>query len=196
VKNGNRKWIPLCVVLGAAAAGVLLATFPPVHKELRTPRLICFGSLSTKTAALLGDPGGDGGGGRVTATEWERRGKGDYAVFQACHMERAATDDSPRVVSALVIQDSQGPPLVLGGPVRLGAGLDGWVRPGRAEAALPAGCARRMGSTAPYVTVQVDVASWDEETMKPAQRAAANRANQAVLREAVTKLTTLYACGT
>ncbi|BAU83931.1 hypothetical protein SLA_3016 [Streptomyces laurentii] len=79
-----------------------------------------------------------------------------------------------------------------GGP----AAPHSWARPGRAEAALPAGCARRMGSTAPYLTVRVDIASWDEETMKPAQRAAVNRADQTVLREAVTKLTTLYACGT
>ncbi|MEU7021574.1 hypothetical protein ABZ990_13055 [Streptomyces sp. NPDC046203] len=197
MKDENRKWIPLGAVLGIAAGGVLLAALPPsfAHREVRPPQVICFGALTTKTAALLGDPSGGGGAGSgmVTAGQWERRGKGDYAFFQSCQIERAASAGAPRVVSGLMVQDTKAAAIRTKDTVPVGGGITGWIRPDQAEAALPDGCVAAMGSTAPYIVVSVSARS-QEKKEKLVEPEIAIRNNRAALREAVTRLAELYGC--
>ncbi|MGW0772113.1 hypothetical protein ACWD01_00320 [Streptomyces sp. NPDC002835] len=59
---------------------------------------------------------------------------------------------------------------------------------------LPAGCAARMGSTAPYVTVTLLVPSKKGEEKDLVDRNTAIRNNAAVVREAAANLAKEYGC--
>lgn len=152
---------------------------------------------------------GDGGadrrrqGGEVSTEEWESKGKStDYAVFKACHVLRAdPDDDDTRGVYKLVIEDTRTDPGDKKDAVPLGAGFTGWALPERARVTLPAGCAARMGSTAPYITVSLDVPSQDEESVawQKAEKDrvdpdTALRNNVTVMREVATRLAERYDC--
>ncbi|MFI8340950.1 hypothetical protein ACIF8W_12830 [Streptomyces sp. NPDC085639] len=82
-------------------------------------------------------------------------------MFRGCRGRRANPDnDYPRGIYNLVIEDNQSDPgYKLKGSVPLGPGFTGWVLPDKAEATLPAGCAARMGSTAPYISVTLTAPS-------------------------------------
>ncbi|WP_435057598.1 hypothetical protein [Streptomyces sp. bgisy060] len=187
----DRKWLPLTAVLGVATAVVLAATLWPEREEkTRPPETLCFGSLSRATAALIDD----GKGGDVTADELERPGQGDRAVFKICSMVRADAGGGPgRRVYSLTVQDASGPPGLPKGAVPLGAGFVGWALPERAEAALPVDCARSMGSTAPYVVVDLDAPTQSEERGL-VDRDTALRNSAAVVREAATNLARTAGC--
>ncbi|MGW7360880.1 hypothetical protein ACWGI0_30745 [Streptomyces sp. NPDC054802] len=137
-------------------------------------------------------------GGEVSAEEWESKGKStDYAVFKACSILRANPDnDYPRGIFKLIIEDSRNDSGPRKDSVPLGPGLTGWALPDQAEAMLPAGCAARMGSTAPYVTVTLLATSkkGEEDDKDLVDRNTAIRNNAAVVREAAANLAKKYGC--
>jgi hypothetical protein len=190
----DKKWLPLTVVLGAAGVAVVTASLWPDKEKPPLPQTLCHGALSRQTAELIDD----GKGGEVSTEEWESPGKDDTAVFKGCSVLRANPDnDYPRGIFKLVIADTRNDPTyVPKDSVPLGPGFTGWARPDKAEATLPAGCAARMGSTAPYVTVTLIMPSkkGEEEEKKLVDRDTAIRNNADVVREAVTKLGKKYNC--
>ncbi|WP_228991063.1 hypothetical protein [Streptomyces sp. DH8] len=109
-------------------------------------------------------------------------------------------DDHPRGVAELIIADTRAAPYRKKGSVPLGAGFEGWARPDSAGVTLPAGCAVRMGSTAPYITASLEVPSQDEERLaergepRPVEADTARRANATVMREVATRLAERYDC--
>ncbi|MFF2330725.1 MULTISPECIES: hypothetical protein [unclassified Streptomyces] len=187
----DRKWLPLTIVLGAAGVAVVTASlWPDGEEKPPPPQSLCYGALSRETAELIDD--GEGGG--ASAEEWERKGKGDYAVFKSCRVLRANKDsDYPRGVYGLVIADTKGAPEQKKGSVPLGPGFTGWALPDQAEATLPTGCAARMGSTAPYITVTLSAPS-QAEKKELVDRDTAIRNSTAVVREAATRLAKHYGC--
>ncbi|NML50011.1 hypothetical protein HHL19_10055 [Streptomyces sp. R302] len=190
----DKKWLPLTVVLGAAGAAVVTASVWPEAEKPPPPQILCHGALTRQTAELIDD----GEGGEAGAEEWESKGQSsDYAVFKACSVWRVGPDDgSTRGMFGLIIQDERHDSGSRKNSVPLGAGFKGWVRPDEAEATLPPGCAARMGSTAPYVTVTL-TRSWnkaEKEAMNPAERDTARRDNATVVREAATRLAERYGC--
>ncbi|MGX1954301.1 hypothetical protein ACWIGY_28860 [Streptomyces anulatus] len=196
----DKKWLPLTITLGVAGVAVVAASvWPDDKKEPPLPQSLCHGALSRETAGLIDD----GQGGEVSTEEWESKGKStDYAVFQACHVLRAdADDDHARGVYKLVIEDTRSDPGSKKDAVPLGTGFTGWALPERARVTLPAGCAAGMGSTAPYITVSLDVPSQDEDSVAW-QKAEKNRVdpdtalrnNATVMREAATRLAERYDC--
>lgn len=101
-------------------------------------------------------------GGEVSTEEWESKGKStDHAVFKGCQVLRANADsDYPRGVYTLIIEDNRNDPHYKPkNSVPLGPGFTGWALPDKAEANLPAGCAARMDSTAPNITVTLTAPS-------------------------------------
>ncbi|WP_370412840.1 hypothetical protein [Streptomyces fradiae] len=187
----DKKWLPLTIVLGVAGVAVVTASLWPDDKEKPPlPQTLCYGALSRQTAELIDD----GKGGEASAEEWERKGKGDYAVFKTCHVMRANPDsDSPRGIYQLIIQDTQSASGHKKDSVPLGPGFTGWALPDRAEATLPVGCARRMGSTAPYITVEL-IAPSQEEEQGLVDRDTAIRRSATVVRETATNLARLAGC--
>ncbi|NUW05026.1 hypothetical protein, partial [Streptomyces sp. CAI 127] len=161
---------------------------------------LCHGALSRETAELIDD----GQGGEISTDEWESKGKTtDYAVFKGCRVLRANPyddNDNPRGVYKLVIADTRSEPYNKKGSVPLGPGFTGWARPDLAEVTLPAGCPARMGSTAPYIEVSLDVPSQDEENLarlkrkRPVAADVALRNNATVMREVATRLAERYDC--
>lgn len=154
----DRKWLPLTIALGAAGVAVVTASFWPDDEKPPLPQTLCHGALSRQTAELIDD----GKGGEVSAEEWERNGKSsDHAVFRGCQVLRANADsDYPRGVYTLIIEDNRNDPHYKPkNSVPLGPGFTGWALPDKAEANLPAGCAARMGSTAPNITVTLTAPS-------------------------------------
>ncbi|WP_240137623.1 hypothetical protein [Streptomyces sp. MUM 178J] len=192
----DKKWLPLTVVLGVAGVAAVTASFWPDEEKPPLAQTLCHGALSRQTAELIDD----GKGGEVSAEEWESKGQSaDYAVFKACSILRANADnDYPRGIYRLVIADNRNDPgYKPKDSVPLGPGFTGWVLPDKAEATLPAGCAARMGSTAPYITVTLLKPSkkGEEEEKDLVDRDTAIRNNAAVVREAATKLAKKYGCG-
>ncbi|MFD5322588.1 hypothetical protein [Streptomyces sp. NPDC127092] len=188
----NKKWLPLTVVLGAAGVAVVTASvWPDGEKEPPLPQTLCYGALSRQTAELIDD----GKGGEVSAEEWQSKGKTtDYAVFKGCQVQRANPDsESPRGVYQLIIQDTRSAPGRRKDSVPLGTGFTGWVLPDQAEATLPAGCAARMGSTAPYITVTLSAPS-QAEKKGLVDRDTAIRNSTTVVREAATNLARKAGC--
>jgi hypothetical protein len=191
----DKKWLPLTIVLGAAGVAVVTASIWPDDEEKPPlPQTLCHGALSRQTAELIDD----GKGGEVSSEEWESKGNStDYAVFKGCQVLRANVDsDYPRGVYTLIIQDRRYDSGSRKDSVPLGPGFKGWVRPDEAEATLPAGCAARIGSTAPYITVELIRPSkkGEEEEKDRVDRDTAIRNNAAVMREAATKLAKKYNC--
>ncbi|MFF0503638.1 hypothetical protein ACFYUH_08555 [Streptomyces fimicarius] len=197
----DRKWLPLTVTLGVAGVAVVTASVWPDNVEKPPlPQSLCHGALSRETAELIDD----GQGGEVSTDEWESKGKTtDYAVFKGCRVLRANPyddNDNPRGVYKLVIADTRNGPYNKKGSVPLGPGFAGWALPDEAEVTLPAGCAARMGSTAPYIEVSLDVPSQDEENLarlkrkRPVDADTATRNNATVMREVATRLTERYDC--
>ncbi|MFB7368859.1 hypothetical protein ACFC0D_03300 [Streptomyces sp. NPDC056222] len=191
----DKKWLPLTVVLGVAGVAVVTASFWPEGEEKPPlPQTLCHGALSRQTAELIDD----GKGGEVSAEEWESKGKStDYAVFKACSILRANPDnDYPRGMFRLIIEDTRSATGRKKDSVPLGPGFTGWALPDQAKAMLPAGCAARMGSTAPYVTVTLIASSkkGEEEEKDLADRDTAIRNNAAVVREAATNLARTAGC--
>ncbi|MEV6331991.1 hypothetical protein [Streptomyces sp. NPDC051909] len=136
----------------------------------------------------------DGKAGEVSAEPRESPGKGDTAVFTACHVMRADPDsDHPRGIFQPTITDE----LHDAGPRKdsfpLGPAFTGWLRPDEARAVLPAGCAARMGSTAPYINVTLRKPS-QEEKEHIVDRDTAIRTSTTVLREAATNLARNAGC--
>ncbi|MDH2388478.1 hypothetical protein QCN29_06705 [Streptomyces sp. HNM0663] len=192
----DKKWLPLTVVLGVAGVAAVTASLWPDEEKPPLAQTLCHGALSRQTAELIDD----GKGGEVSAEEWESKGQSaDYAVFKACSILRANADnDYPRGIYKLVIEDNRNDPgYKPKDSVPLGPGFTGWVLPDKAEANLPAGCAARMGSTAPYITVTLLKPSkkGEEEEKDLVDRDTAIRNNAAVVREAATKLAKKYGCG-
>ncbi|MFF9507871.1 hypothetical protein ACF1BU_25550 [Streptomyces sp. NPDC014724] len=187
----DKKWLPLTIVLGAAGVAVVTASFWPDEEKPPLPQTLCHGALSRETAELIDD----GKGGEASADEWESKGKSsDYAVFKACNVLRANPDnDYPRGIYNLVIEDTRSAPYHKKGSVPLGPGFTGWALPDQAEATLPAGCAARMGSTAPYITVSLSAPS-QAEKKGLVDRDTATRNSAAVVREAAAKLAKKYDC--
>lgn len=197
----DKKWLPLTITLGVAGVAVVTASVWPDNVEKPPlPQSLCHGALSRETAELIDD----GQGGEVSTDEWESRGSTtDYAVFRGCRVLRANPyddNDNPRGVYKLVIADTQSGPYNKKGSVSLGPGFAGWALPDEAEVTLPAGCAARMGSTAPYIEVSLDVPSQDEERLarlerkRPVDADTATRNNVTVMREVATRLTKRYDC--
>ncbi|MFF8601089.1 hypothetical protein ACF065_18345 [Streptomyces sp. NPDC015232] len=186
----DKKWLPLTIVLGLAGAAVVTASLWPDADEPPPPQSLCYGALSRKSAELIDD----GKGGEVSAEEWERKGKGDYAVFKTCRVMRANQDsDSPRGIYQLIIEDTRSGPGHKKDSVPLGPGFTGWALPDRAEATLPAGCAARMGSTAPYITVTL-MAPSQAEKKGLVDRDTALRNSATVIKEAAGNLAKKYGC--
>ncbi|WP_030581346.1 hypothetical protein [Streptomyces anulatus] len=195
----DKKWLPLAITLGVAGVAVVTASVWPENVEKpRLPQSLCHGALSRETAELIDD----GKGGEVSAEEWESKGKTtDYAVFRSCYVLRANSDnDYPRGVYKLLIADTRSAPGRKKDSVPLGPGFAGWALPDEAEVTLPAGCAARMGSTAPYIEVSLDVPSQDEERLarleekRPVDADIALRNNVTVMREVATRLAKRYDC--
>ncbi|MEH0396120.1 hypothetical protein ACFY6Q_13180 [[Kitasatospora] papulosa] len=114
-------------------------------------------------------------------------------------MLRANADsDHPRGVYILIIEDNRNDPHYKPkNSVPLGPGVTGWALPDKAEADLPAGCAARMGSTAPNITVALVAPSKkreEEEKDLVDRDDPAIRNNAAVVREAAAKLAKKYGC--
>ncbi|PCG85572.1 hypothetical protein CIB93_13560 [Streptomyces sp. WZ.A104] len=197
----DKKWLPLTVTLGVAGVAVVTASVWPENVEKAPlPQSLCHGALSRETAELIDD----GQGGEVSTDEWESRGRTtDTAVFKACRVLRANPyddNDNPRVVYKLVVEDTPSPPGRKEGSTSLGPGLIGWALPEEATVTLPAGCPVRMGSTAPYIRVWLDVPSQDEEKLarlereRPVDADIALRSNVTVMREAASRLVKKYDC--
>ncbi|AXE78187.1 hypothetical protein [Streptomyces atratus] len=191
----DKKWLPLTIVLSVAGVAVVTASFWPDEEKPPLPQTLCHGALSRQTAELIDD----GKGGEVSADEWESKGKStDYAVFKACSVMRANPDnDYPRGIYKLVIEDNRNDPgYKPKDSIPLGPGFTGWVLPDKAETNLPAGCAARMGSTAPYITVTLIAPSkkGEEQEKDLVDRDTAIRNNAAVVREAAAKLAKKYDC--
>lgn len=106
-------------------------------------------------------------------------------------------NDYPRGIYKLVIEDNRNDPgYKPKDSIPLGPGFTGWVLPDKAETNLPAGCAARMGSTAPYITVTLIAPSkkGEEQEKDLVDRDTAIRNNAAVVREAAAKLAKKYDC--
>ncbi|MFK0229411.1 hypothetical protein ACIQUL_27010 [Streptomyces sp. NPDC090303] len=187
----DKKWLPLTLVLGAAAAAVVTASLWPDDPKPPLPQSLCQGALSRATAELIDD----GRGGEVSAEEWESKGRSsDYAVFRTCQVQRADPDSaSPRGIFQLIVADQRHDSGPRKDSVPLGLGFKGWALPEEAEATLPAGCAARLGSTAPYLTVTLKAPSQEEEKGL-VDRNTALRNSAAVVREAAAHLAKKYGC--
>ncbi|TLQ42615.1 hypothetical protein [Streptomyces marianii] len=192
----HKKWLPLTVVLGVAGAAVVTASIWP-DDEKRPPlaQALCHGALSRQTAELIDD----GKGGEVSAEEWESKGKGsDDAVFKACGVMRANPgSDSRRGTFNLVIADERHDSGPRKDSVPLGSGFKGWALPEEARAVLPDGCAARMGSTAPYITVTFIAPSkkGEQQEKELVDSDTAIRNSAAIVREAATNLARIAGCG-
>ncbi|MFH9138887.1 hypothetical protein [Streptomyces sp. NPDC017524] len=197
----DKKWLPLTITLAVVGVAVVTASvWPDDKEEPPLPQSLCHGALSRETAELIDD----GQGGEISTDEWESKGRTtDFAVFKACRVLRANPyddDDNPRGVYKLVIEDTSSPPGSKKGSTSLGSGLVGWALPERATVTLPAGCPARMGSTAPYVRVWLDVPSQDEEKLarlerkRPVEADIALRNNVTVMREVAARLAERYDC--
>lgn len=189
----NKKHLVLptvLVVCGAAAALTLWSG----GDEPEPPRSLCFGTLDERTAGLVGD----GKGGRVDIEEFERKGKGDHAFFRSCLAQRTDADSGTWGVYSLITEDTKAPPgppkgaeTVVGGPLPV------WASPTEAVAQLPAACPRRLGSTAPYVTVTLKVSTQvarELEKAGAADRQAAQRDAAAVVRASAENLASSHGC--
>ncbi|MDQ0984874.1 hypothetical protein [Streptomyces sp. V2I9] len=195
----DKKWLPLTVVLGAATVAVVTASvWPDDAGKPPLPQSLCHGALSRETAELIDD----GKGGEVSTEEADSKGATtDYAVFRTCSVLRAhADDDAPRGVYQLIVADTRAVPGGKKDSVPLGPGFTGWALPDQAKVTLPAGCAARMGSTAPYITASLKVPSQDEERLaergeeRPVEADTALRNNATVMREVATRLAERYDC--
>ncbi|MBK0376624.1 hypothetical protein I3215_27760 [Streptomyces sp. RB110-1] len=196
----DKRWLPLTVVLGAATVAVVTASvWPDDVEKLPLSKSLCHGALSREVAELIDD----GKGGEVSAEEWESKGSTtDYAVFKGCSLRRAGSegDDYPRGVAKLIVEDTPSPPGRKKGSTPLGAGFTGWALPERATVTLPAGCAVRMGSTAPYVRAWLEVPSQEEDLLarrgetRLVDADTALRNNVTVMREVATRLAQRYDC--
>ncbi|WP_326697358.1 hypothetical protein OG909_08475 [Streptomyces sp. NBC_01754] len=195
----DKKWLPLTVVLGVAGVAVVTASLWPDNEEKPPlPKSLCHGALSRETAGLIDD----GQGGEVSAEEWESKGKStDYAVFKSCYVMRATPDrDDPRGVYKLLIADTRGGPGTAKDSVPLGPGFTGWALPDKAAVTLPADCAARMGSTAPYIRAWLEVPSQEKKSLArleekpPVDPDIATRNNATVMREVATRLAKRYNC--
>ncbi|MEU9858738.1 hypothetical protein [Streptomyces sp. NPDC047974] len=190
----DKKWLPLTVVLGVAGTAVVTASLWPEKEKPPLPQTLCHGALSRQTAERIGDAKG----GVVIAEEWVSPGKGDTAVFKGCAVVRANPDsDDRREIFKLVITDERHDPGSRKDSVPLGPGFKGWALPEEAKAWLPTGCAARMGSTAPYLTVSFIAPSRKGEEQKKdlVDRDTAIRNSAAIVREAATNLARLAGCG-
>lgn len=188
----DKKWLPLTIVLAAAGVAVVTASlWPDGEEKPPLPQTLCHGALSRETAELIND----GKGGEASAEEWESKGKSaDYAVFKGCSVLRVNPDSNyPRGIFKLIIEDTRNDSGPRKDSVPLGPGFTGWVLPEEAEATLPAGCAARMGSTAPYITVTLIAPSQTEEKGL-VDRDTAIRNSAAVVREAAANLAKRYNC--
>ncbi|MFI5980585.1 hypothetical protein ACIBEA_06890 [Streptomyces sp. NPDC051555] len=186
----NRKHLVLptaLIVCGAAIAFTLWSG----GEEPEPPQRLCFGTLDERTAGLIDD----GQGGRVGFGEFERKGQGDHAFFRSCIAQRTNPDgDTTRTtIYSLTMQDSKSGTGLPGGAVPLGGGLAGWALPDKAEAQLPAGCAGRLGSTAPYIVVSLS-APFQEEKKGIVDRDTAIRNSATVVSESATNLARLSGC--
>ncbi|WP_103510710.1 hypothetical protein [Streptomyces sp. SM13] len=203
----DKKWLPLTITLGVAGVAVVAASvWPDDVEKPPLPQSLCHGALSRETAELIDD----GQGGEISTDEWESRGRTtDYAVFRGCRVLRANPyddNDNPRGVYKLVIADTRSGSYSRNGTynkkgsVPLGPGFAGWALPDEAEVTLPAGCAARMGSTAPNIDVSLDVPSQNEENLarleekRPVAADVALRNNVTVMREVAARLAKKYGC--
>ncbi|PVC93511.1 hypothetical protein [Streptomyces sp. CS014] len=196
----DKKWLPLTITLGVAGVAVVAASvWPDDVEKPPLPQSLCHGALSRATAELIDD---GQGGGEVSAGAWESKGgTTDSAVLKECHVLRAGQDGAKRRgVYKLVVEDTRSASGTKKDSVPLGSGFTGWALPDRAEVALPAGCAARMGSAALHVTASLEVPSQDEERLyrrgekPPVDPDTATRNNVTVMREVATRLAERYDC--
>ncbi|MEU0629759.1 hypothetical protein [Streptomyces sp. NPDC005989] len=187
----DKEWLPLTLVLGVAGAAVVTASlWPDGNEKPPLPKTLCHGALSRETAELIDD----GKGGEVSAEEWESPGGGDLKVFKGCGVMRANPDsDYRRGIFNLITADARHDSGPRKDSVPLGPGFNGWALPDQAEATLPAGCAARMGSPAPYMTVRL-IAPLQEEKKGLVDRDTAIRNSATVVRETATNLAKRYGC--
>ncbi|MFE1404647.1 hypothetical protein ACFW5D_13490 [Streptomyces sp. NPDC058770] len=186
----KKKWLLLSAVLIVAAAVTLALTLGPGDEDERPAQSLCFGSLSEATAALIDD----GKGGTVSTDEQEKKGQGDLAVLKMCFVMRDnASSDTKRGVYSLIVEDTRSVPGARKDSVPLGGGIDGWALPDTAVPQLPTGCARRMGSTAPHITVTLNAPS-QEEKKGIVDRDTAIRNSAAVVRESAANLARSVGC--
>ncbi|MEU6016712.1 hypothetical protein ABZ826_22450 [Streptomyces sp. NPDC047515] len=136
----EKKKLVLPGTLVVAAAVVATLTLWPDAEQAPEPQSVCFGALSKKTAALLDD----GEGGKVSANEFERKGKGELAVFRTCHVNRANASGGTRgSLYYLIVEDTRlglDPPK---GSKPLADGHPGWVSPTKAVTQHPDSCPPR-----------------------------------------------------
>ncbi len=190
----NKKWLPLTLVLGMTGVAVVTASLWPAKEKPPLPQTLCHGALSRQSAERIDD----NKGGVVVTEEWVSPGKGDTAVFKGCAVMSTGPDgDHRRELFKLVITDERYDSGPRKDSVPLGPGFKGWALPEEAEATLPAGCAVRMGSAAPYITVTFIAPSrkGEEQEKDPAERDTAIRDSAAIVREAATNLARIAGCG-
>ncbi|WP_335938811.1 hypothetical protein [Streptomyces sp. PTD5-9] len=186
----NKKWLLLPAALIAVAAVSLALALWLQDEEGRPARSLCFGSLSEATAELIDD----GKGGEVSAYEKDKKGEGDLAVFKMCLVSRANPGGgTTRGIYSLIIEDTRSVAGARKGSVPLGGGATGWATATEAVAQLPAGCARRMGSTAPYITVTLSAPS-QAGKHGTVDRDTAVRNSVAVVRESAANLARAQGC--
>ncbi|MFJ4337481.1 hypothetical protein [Streptomyces sp. NPDC088915] len=186
----SAKRLALSAALVVAVGAVLAFALWPRDEKPAPPRSLCFGTVGERTAALLDD----GPGGRIDMDEFERKGEGGFAFFRSCIARRDNPGgDGTRTTYSIVMQDAKSAVGRPKGSVPLGDGFTGWVLRDRAEAQLPAGCAAKAGSTAPHVTVELDV-PFQAEKRNVVDRETAVRNSSTVLREVVTNLARNLGC--
>lgn len=177
--------LPAALIVCGAAVTVALW---PGGEGPKPPRSLCFGTLDERTAELIDD----GQGGRVDFDEFERKGQGDLAFFRSCIAKRTNPHAGTTFYS-LIMEDSKSGTGLPKGAVPLGDGLTGWALPDKAEAQLPTGCAQRMGSTAPYITVTLSAPSQAEQK-GIVDRDTAIRNAATVVRETAVNLAHISGC--
>ncbi|MEU7278487.1 hypothetical protein AB0A69_06815 [Streptomyces sp. NPDC045431] len=190
----NKKYLllPVAVVVAAAVA-TAVNLWPTERKELRKQNL-CLGMLTEKTAGLLQD----GKGGAVVADEFAPNSSGSAAkradpIFSTiCFVNRKNADDRMRGMYSLDVNDASTLHDAPEGATAIGEGLTGWVGGRQSEVQLPAGCPKKMGTTAD-VTVALKVSpvvivgrDWNYASIAKDSRT--------IILEAVDNLTKQYDC--
>ncbi|MFJ9822846.1 hypothetical protein ACIRSU_00550 [Streptomyces sp. NPDC101160] len=187
----DRKYLVLPAVLVVAAAVVAAVQLWPGKLEDLRAQNLCLGMLTEQTAGGLDDRRG----GELTVDEHEpEAAKGDPVFSTICFVGRkAAKDTAYRTQYTLDVRATDVLDAPAAGAVPPGSGRSGWVGPRQSEVQLPAGCAQKMRTDAPYVTVVLKVApgvvvarNWNDESLTEASRK--------IVLEAVDNLSRQYGC--
>ncbi|MFE5486433.1 hypothetical protein [Streptomyces sp. NPDC056527] len=193
----KKKYLVLPAVLVVAAAVVAaIQLWPSPLTDLRA-RNLCLGMLTEKTAGLLQD----GKGGEVEVDEDGSGDSGTGATTSAdpvfstiCFVGRKNPEGSgARLQYTLDARPAEELDEPAKGAVPVGDGRSGWVGPRQSEVRLPAGCATKMETNSPHVTVTLKVSptvlvgrNWDDASLIKDSRT--------VILEAVDNLAEQYDC--